>query len=164
MATAMLVSSLKRSAKSLAIVTILPVTALMALGNSPAPSARPTGQFEPIQPEGVPQPVRTATLAVVAEVDESPLPGATLFIRGKGGRTYTWEGATDERGRYTIVPPSEATWSFEVVIAAVGYQRGYVGTVCHRRPSSSRSSGRRRSVGSSETSKGDRSRGHGSSR
>jgi hypothetical protein len=106
----------------------------MAFGIHPAASARPDGRPGPIQPEEVPKPVRTATLEVVAENDGSPLPGATVFFRGKGGRIYTWEGATDDQGRYTLVPPSEATLWFDVVVAPVGYQRGYVSTVTHPAP------------------------------
>ena len=130
----MLVTALKRFAKSFTIVAILPVTALMASGTHPAALARPAGRPGPIQPEEGPQPVRTATLEVVNESDSSPLPGATVFIRGKGGRIYTWEGTTDDQGHYTIVPPSEATLWFDVVVAPIGYQRGYVSTVTHPAP------------------------------
>jgi hypothetical protein len=134
MTTAVLVTRLKRFAGSIAIVAILPVTALMASGTDAAASARPDSRPEPTQPEEVPEPVRTATLEVVSGVDGSLLPGATAFIRGTGGRVYTWEGRTDDQGRYTIVPPSEATFSFEVVVATVGYVPGYVRTVSHPAP------------------------------
>ena len=64
-------------------------------------SARP----DPVRSEEAPKPkaARTATLEVVTEDDGLPLPGATVFIRGKGGRTYTWEGATDRPEWGTLV-------------------------------------------------------------
>ena len=135
MDTTMPVTALKRIAGSLAFVAILPVTGLMASGTPPAASARAGRPLGPAQPaREKPEPVRTATLEVVTEVDRSPLPGATLFIRGSGGRIWTWEGTTDDRGRYTIVPPSEATRWFDVVVASAGYERGYVSTVGHPAP------------------------------
>ena len=57
-----------------------------------------------------------------------------MFIRGKGGRTYTWEGVTDAHGRYTIVPPSVSTLWFDAVVAPVGYERRYVSAVGQSAP------------------------------
>ena len=62
-------------------------------------------------------------------------PAATVFIRGKWGRTYTWEGATDEQGR--------GTESFRRVNRPCGSmslsppsatRRGYVSTVSSAAP------------------------------
>jgi hypothetical protein len=47
--------------------------------------------------------------------------GATVWVRGTGGPILTWEGTTDEEGRYTIVPQSDATRWFDVLIATPGY-------------------------------------------
>jgi hypothetical protein len=70
--------------------------------------------------------VRTATLEVVDQDNSSPLVGATVWVQGLGGPAYTREGTTDARGRYTIVSPSEATRSFNVVIAPAGHERRHL--------------------------------------
>lgn len=69
---------------------------------------------------------------VVDRESNSPLPGATVWIRGTGGPIFTWEGTTDDEGRYTIVPPSEATRWFNVLIAPpAGYVPAPVDTVAN---------------------------------
>ncbi len=136
MTTAMPAAPLKRFGGSLVIAAILPVTALVASGSQPAAPARLSARPKLARSEEVPEPkhVRTVTLEVVGEDDGVSLPGAMVFVRGKGGLTYTWEGATDEQGRFTIVPPSESTLSFNIVVAPVGYDRGYVSTVSQPAP------------------------------
>ncbi len=131
MTTAMLVPALKRITASFAVVAISAVAAAMACITLPAASTRrsePPGPAQPAEPPK-PNPGPTATLQVIAQDDGSPLAGATVFVRGRGGRTATWEGVTDDQGRYTIIPPSEATGWFDIVVAPVGYEVGYVSTV-----------------------------------
>jgi Carboxypeptidase regulatory-like domain len=64
---------------------------------------------------------RVVTLEVVDAASLSPLPGAVVWVRGKGGRTHTWEGMTDDQGRYVIVPPNEVTRQFDILVACAGY-------------------------------------------
>ena len=49
-------------------------------------------------------------------------------MRSTGGTIHTWEGTADGQGRYKLVPPDEATQSFNVVVAAQGYVPGRVAT------------------------------------
>ncbi len=69
---------------------------------------------------------------VVDRDSNSPLPGATVWVRGTGGPISTWEATTDDQGRYTIVPPSEATRWFDVLIAPpAGYVPAPVATTAN---------------------------------
>jgi hypothetical protein len=68
------------------------------------------------------------TLEVVSASNLEPLAGATVWVRGTGGRIHTWEAKTDGKGRYEIVPPDEATRWFDVFVTAPGHVTGHVGT------------------------------------
>lgn len=122
----MRVASLERLVAFLALGVIFPAANL-------APSARLIC-FVRAQAAQVPNPdlFRNATLEVVAQDTGLPLAGATVFVHGTGVQSYTWEGVTDDQGRYTVVPPSEATRRFDVIIVSDEYARGLVSTVGHR--------------------------------
>jgi hypothetical protein len=73
------------------------------------------------RPSDQPNPDRTLKLTVVSKADNSPLPEATVWVRTTGGKIHTWEGNTDDQGHYLVVPPSEATRGFDVMVACAGY-------------------------------------------
>ncbi len=60
-------------------------------------------------------------MIVVDRTDRSPLAGAIVWVRSHGRRVHTWTGTTDDRGRFTIVPPDEATQSFDITVGLHGY-------------------------------------------
>ena len=99
---------------------------------SPSMSVTVRGAAQEVLAPRAAQPKRTQdthpTLEVVSASDLEPLAGATVWVRGTGARTHTWEGKTDAEGRYEIVPPDEATRWFNVVVTAAGHVTGHVGT------------------------------------
>ena len=170
MHTARIVTIRKQAVGSVAFVAIAMVAGLATRGaprGVPVPPSGPRpGMGQPAEEPGQ-KAVPTATLVVVDRDSNSPLPGATVWVRGKGGPIYTWEGTTDDQGRYTIVPPSEATRWFDVLIApppATCRPLSPRPPTPTRRPLPSDSSGRNPSAGSSGTNEDGRSRGLGSCR
>ncbi len=60
-------------------------------------------------------------LTVVTKGSHTPVPGATVWVRTAGGRVHSWEGMTDDEGRYAVVPPGKAAHSFDITVACAGY-------------------------------------------
>ena len=67
---------------------------------------------------------RTLHLQASSKADGSPLAGATVWVRAMRGRIHTWEGTTDDQGRYALVLPGQATTQLDVVVAHAGYVTG----------------------------------------
>ncbi len=103
--TTMIITTLRRVGFLVAMMAVAPAAASTA--EDPEPRTGPM-----------------LLLDVIDQADRSPLPGATVWVRARGVRVRTWEGATDDRGRYEIVPPDETTQSFDVSIALPGYVLG----------------------------------------
>ena len=86
------------------------------------------GAQQPPQKEG-PKAGKAVTLEVVDAADLSALPGAVVWVRGRGGLTHTWEGTTDDQGQYVVVPPDEATRRFDILVARPGYVPGHLSVI-----------------------------------
>jgi hypothetical protein len=126
----------QRVAVAVAIVSIATGAGLVARDAHPgALGLLPTARVEPPQPaeEAKPKPSPKPTLEVFDRADRSPLPGATVWVRGTGGEAHTWEGTTDAQGRYAIIPPGQATRWIDVVVAPAGYVPGPLSTTSHER-------------------------------
>ncbi len=73
--------------------------------SAPAPAA---GAVQPQLAEELER-GRTLHLQASSKADGSPLAGATVWVRATRGRIHTWEGTTDDQGRYALVLPGQAT-------------------------------------------------------
>ena len=87
---------------------------------APAPAA---GAVQPQQADELER-GRTLHLQASSKADGSPLAGATVWVRATRGRIHTWEGTTDDQGRYVLVLPGQATTQLDVVVAHAGYVTG----------------------------------------
>ncbi len=72
---------------------------------------------------------RTVQIEAVSRADGSPLAGAAVWVRTARGRIRTWEGMTDDQGRYKFVVPGQATTQYDVVVAHAGHVTGWATVV-----------------------------------
>jgi protocatechuate 3,4-dioxygenase beta subunit len=111
----------------IATAWISAVAAAIALGIETRPAAidapdrRRDARDECRPAAELPIPGPSWDLIVVDRSDRSPVAGAIVWVRSHGGRVRTWAATTDDQGRYTIVPPDEATRSFDVTVVHPGY-------------------------------------------
>ncbi len=117
----MIVSMLPRVVLVFAAVSIVIGAGLAARdAHSDDPAPAPAAGAVQQQPAEQQQPGRTLKLSVVSKADNSPLPGATIWVRATRGRVLTWEGTTDDEGHDVVVLPGEDTPHLDVMVAHAG--------------------------------------------
>jgi len=105
------------------LLTIVRLAARMPDLNTPAPPPD-AGTGKP-QAAGEPEAGRTVKFEVFSKEDGSPLAGASVWVRATRGRVHTWEGTTDDQGRYSVVLPGDGTIRLDSVVARRGYTTSY---------------------------------------
>ena len=108
------------AAVSIAIASLFVANNAHSDSRAPAPAVAEWQQQHADEPE----PTLTLQVEALSKADASPLAGATVWVRAVSGRVHTWEGTTDEQGRYALVLPGPATTRLDVLVAHRGYGTG----------------------------------------
>jgi peroxiredoxin len=118
-------ATMQRIALALSIAIGAGFVASNDRADAPVP-ARAAGAQQPQQADQ-PEHDRTLRLQAFSKADGSPLAGATVWVRAARGRIHTWEGTTDDQGRYELVLPGQTMTGFDIVVAHAGVAHaGYV--------------------------------------
>ncbi len=128
MNSAMFTTTVKRIVAAFFMVSIASGVRGGNAGAATGAFAAGAGSQQRPQKEG-PRAGKAVTLEVVDAAGLTPLAGAAVWVRGKGGLTHTWEGATDDQGQYVIVAPDVTTRWFDVLVARAGYVPGHLSMV-----------------------------------
>lgn len=99
---------------------------ILGLSGSQTHSAAPPAASGSDEPKGIAKPIPgpALLLKVVDQANGSPLTDAPVWVRATGRHVRTWEGKTDDQGRYRVVPPDESTRTLTITAASAGYAPG----------------------------------------